>query len=919
MPIDQDRKSQIALGMRKSNQQFLMRPILLLVLLMAGLQSSPASPGGSFSRTVINPEGGPATDAKVIVIQGNIETSEPQIITTGKTNSKGVFSGNARIPEHWERVWVSTLVMGSGSKVAYECKYLQKDKTPEAHLNITLTGSTSLKTRILGMDGKPIPNVRMRITQIAGSAPGGRIPFSQSVPDLPEGIWSAVSDADGRCVIERVPVGLRFYLSHDDPSLSQPYGEMSIYGSWKTPVSDGDEYEIILAKPGSVSGRILLPDGTPASNVEFNITESDPYVTSYRSSAWTDNDGRFHLPSVPPSNYRPRITLLPPLEAEWISAELPPVKVGDESPTVLPDITLIKVAEVTAEIVDAITGKTLQEPLTVRLPPGSHEISYRYHRIPPEGYLEGKYTLPVNVKAGDRKRITFKLDPVTDDHLIIGKVIDGNGAPVPDVAVALFASGSWGMSDPVRTGANGSFRIAQNDDLKGGFAIATNGVDSVSERVLAKPGVEMTLVLEKSGFVKVKGTVHDEAGKPIRKAVVRLSHNTLSSGFRPERVFGTILQQPTQTDESGKFSFDAVWAGFQDYNMKASADGFGDAWAESLSFSAGTTGEVNLTLKSAGESLRGTVVDADGTPVSGAWVNCSGNGQPGGIRQVVTDDKGQFVLEPLSKGAIYLNAGKYDEKSSREVNARAQVPCEPVRLVLPVADGVVRGRVVDGDGTPVVGAKVSGNLKNRKTVSDKNGNFQITGLMSGWFEIEATFEYENQTRTVARERVRPGIEDIVLILKPEKPYSRPLPEKPRNLIGQPATDIDVETWFNSPPHPAKAGGKVRILDFWGLGCAPCIATMPKIAKFWDKAPQDKIEIIALIGYYHDDEVREFLAKHPEYKFSFAKIRADSTTYHDYDIRYNPAYVVIAKDGKIVSYGSDWEKASVSALAELKKE
>jgi thiol-disulfide isomerase/thioredoxin len=163
------------------------------------------------------------------------------------------------------------------------------------------------------------------------------------------------------------------------------------------------------------------------------------------------------------------------------------------------------------------------------------------------------------------------------------------------------------------------------------------------------------------------------------------------------------------------------------------------------------------------------------------------------------------------------------------------------------------------------------------------------------------------------------MENIVLHLKPERAESPPRPEKQRNLVGQAAPDIDVETWFNSPPHSAKAGGKVRILDFWGLECAPCIATMPKIAKFWDNSPQDKLEIIALTGYYHDLEIREFLAKHPAYKFSFAKSKADSTTHLDYDIRYNPTYVVISKDGKIVSYGSDWDKASAAAVTEIQKE
>ncbi len=895
--------------------------IAIVFLFLAGIPFLPASlEAGNFSRKVLNPDGSVATDAEVIVIHRNVERSGKEIITTGTTNPEGVFSGEIEVPEYWERVEVTTIVLGSESdKVAMESRYYRENEAPETHPDITMTDSTTLKTRIVGEDGKPIQGVRLRVTQVADSRANSRIPFSQPVPVLPGGLWSAVSDADGRCVIDRVPQGVRFYLTHDDPSLSQPYGEMYIHVSWTTPVSDGDEYEIILTKPGSVSGRILLPDGGPAGNVEFNLSESDPYVTSFRSSTWTDEKGRFHLLSVPPSKYRLRIDLIPPLETEWISPELEPVKVGDEAPTVLPDITLVEAAEVTADIVDASTGKKIEEPLVVRLSPGTHEIYYRSHRAPPKGYLDGTYTLPVEVEAGERKRITFKLNPVTDAELITGKVVDENGAPAPDVAVALFAPGSWGMSYPVRTDEDGSFSIAQESKLKRGTALATNGMDSVSDRVLAEPGVEMTLVLKKAGFAKIQGRVLDEAGKPIRKARVRLSHGTLSAGFRPEAMFGEIFQHPTLTDDDGKFSFDAVWAGFSDYYIHASAEGFGDGSAGKLSFPAGEIGKVDITLKSATESLEGIVVDADGVPVAGAWVNCSGDGQPRRISQVLTDDSGHFVMTPLAKGLIYLNAGKYDEESSREVSMKTHVPGDPVRMVLPVADGMVGGKVIGVDGNPAVGVEVDASMKNRKTVTDGNGNFRITGLMSGWFEIKAGIESPAQATTVASQRVRPGMEDIVLQLEPEKPAPEARPVEPLDLIGKQAPDIDVETWFNSPPHPAKAGGKVRILDFWGLQCAPCIATMPKIAKFWDSAPQDKLEIIALTGYYHDEEIRNFLKKHPEYKFSFAKRTKTSTSNRDYDIRGIPTYVVIDTNGKIVSYGHDWEKASATALAEIKKE
>jgi protocatechuate 3,4-dioxygenase beta subunit/thiol-disulfide isomerase/thioredoxin len=897
--------------------------VLLTVLLFslpAGLTFSSASPEiGNFDRKILNQDGSVATNTKVIVIHRNVERAEDEVITKGVTNEQGEFSGRVPIPEHWERFSVSTIVVGGGAQASFDCKYYHRDKTAEAYEDIILAESTTLKTRIIGADGKSIPGVRLKVEQIADSAPGGRIPFSQPVPALPEGLWSGVSDAEGRCAIDDVPKGLRFYLSHDDSSLAQPSGQMNIFVSKKTPMSDGDEYVILLTPPGSVSGRILLPDGSPARNAEFGISESDPYVTSYRTSTFTDDDGGFYIASVPPSKYKLRIGLVPPLETEWISAELAPVKIGGESPTVLPDFTLIKVAEVTANVVDADTRKVVDEPLVFRLPPGSHEVRYRSMRAPPKGYFDGEYEIKVEVVAGEKKQVTFELNPINASDMITGRVVDGDGKPAPDVSVALVGTGTWGISKPVKTDADGRFKIVQEYDLKRVSVVASNGIDSVSERIPAEPGDEVTLTLQKAGFAKIAGTVRDESGNAIRKADVRLFHKLLRSGWEADAIFGKLLVSPTQTDESGNFSFDAVWLGFQDYGIAASAEGFGSLSSEDLKSFDGTDGAVSLVLKSASESLTGTVVDAEGKPVAGAWVNCYGGGSSRGIQQIVTDSEGRFTIESLTPGRVSLEAGKYDAESSRKVSGRFQIPCDPVQLTLPVADGVVSGKVVDAEGNPAAGAEVSAYMMYRKSISDENGNFRITGLMAGWFEIKAAFEPEGQMKTVSEQRAKPGMENIILRLEPEKPEPKARPVEPLNLIGTPAPDIDVETWFNSEPHSAKAGGKVRILDFWGLRCAPCIATMPKIAKFWDAAPQDKLEIIALTSHYHDDEIREFLAKHSGYKFSFAKETEKSTSYTDYDIRGVPTYVVIAKNGMIVSYGHDWEKASATAMAEIKKE
>lgn len=895
--------------------------LLLILCCFVSIPTLSASPdSGTFHRHILNSDGSNANAIRIIVIHRNLETTEDPVISVGMTDSEGIFSRTFTIPDHWKRVQVSTIAIAEGDWVGFTGRYSERGEILEDTLEVTVSKSRTLKIRIHKADGTPISGIRMAVSKIAEPQKEGNYPFSQPIPKLPDGIWSGVSDADGLCEISDVPAGCRFYLTHEDASLSQALGQREIFISNKTPISDGDEYEITLLAPGSISGRVLLPTGEPARNAEFVFLEPSgiAMTTAYLSAVWTDDSGRFHAPSVPPSTYQPRIDLITPLNSEWIAEALPTVEVSDRTPTVMPDIILVKVAVVTAEIVDAETEEKIEEPIIFRLPPGRHELSYRSKSMTPDGYLDGNYIVPVTVEAGDRKQIVFKLNPVKKDQLISGTVYDADGKPAVDVSVVLTGSGTWGISKRVKTDLEGKFEIIQPYNLRRVSVLASNGINAVSEIIPAKPGDEVQLTLKPAGFGRIQGTVQDISGNPICKAEVRLFHPTLREGRDFYAVFGTILPERTLSDETGKYAFDTVWVGFQGYGLSASAEGYGSASSKLLNVSDGQSLEVGLVLESAAEKLSGIVVDAKGDPVARAWVSCSGDGQPGGFDQVVSDADGHFLIEPLKPGNVYLQAGKFDSESSREISARVTVPCDPVRLVLPAADGVVGGKVLDPEGNPVADVEVSASMRNRKTVTDKKGNFRITGLMSGWLDIKTSKGTKGQERMVAEQRAKPGMVDIVLRLEPEAPESEPLPQEPLNLIGQPAPDIHVETWFNSPPHPAKAGGKVRILDFWGLECAPCIATMPKIAKFWKNAPQESLEIIALTGHYHDEEIREFLETHPDYAFSFAKHSPQSTAYRDYDIRYNPTYVVISKMGIILSYGSDWGKAAAVALKALEE-
>jgi thiol-disulfide isomerase/thioredoxin len=54
------------------------------------------------------------------------------------------------------------------------------------------------------------------------------------------------------------------------------------------------------------------------------------------------------------------------------------------------------------------------------------------------------------------------------------------------------------------------------------------------------------------------------------------------------------------------------------------------------------------------------------------------------------------------------------------------------------------------------------------------------------------------------------------------------PARPLLLSGKAAPRFLIEQWFNAKAQPETAG-RIVLIDFWSVNCAPCVASMPKLA------------------------------------------------------------------------------------------
>ena len=69
--------------------------------------------------------------------------------------------------------------------------------------------------------------------------------------------------------------------------------------------------------------------------------------------------------------------------------------------------------------------------------------------------------------------------------------------------------------------------------------------------------------------------------------------------------------------------------------------------------------------------------------------------------------------------------------------------------------------------------------------------------------------------------------------------------QPDALVGKKAIDFSVKDLDGNDLSLEKYRGKVVLLDFWAVWCAPCIAEMPNVKQVYEKYKEDNFQIIGI--------------------------------------------------------------------------
>jgi len=265
-----------------------------------------------------------------------------------------------------------------------------------------------------------------------------------------------------------------------------------------------------------------------------------------------------------------------------------------------------------------------------------------------------------------------------------GVVVDAAGKPVAGATVLAYvfrlSSGGSVQGRVVGkqvTGKDGRFALKMPAIGLGEQAVVVARKQSPAIDWLNWRGKRDTTHTLRLGLAKsLAGTVVDEKGKPIAKAMIRLMMRLDGAC----RATVDAYKDRHATDAKGRYSIRALPRGYQ-YAVSAVAKGYGRASVK-VDLPKGAKAQVkagDLALLPANLSISGVVVGPKGKPVAGATVGAYGKNAPGSS-EPKTDKDGRFKIGGLCAGEASLRVRAKGWRFTGNADAEAGSKDVKIRL-----------------------------------------------------------------------------------------------------------------------------------------------------------------------------------------------------------------------------------------------
>lgn len=338
--------------------------------------------------------------------------------------------------------------------------------TPAAELTLTLTMTGAIAGTVVDAAGQPVGDAQLVAEPVWTGA------FGESDQWIARGVQAAIADSGGAFRFDGLPEGA-YQLRAAAPDAS----EAALWLGEATPAHTGDTaVRIVLAGDGVVTGKVVLPDGSPPAGFTIAIGAARPVPFS-------SDDGSFRVTS-PGGHHALEIA------GAVFQRKTMPVEVKADDTLDLGTITVTAGRSISGRVLDRngapVAGAKVAAGSLIAGGGTESELN-----IPDEGFdvhetttdddgrfsLDGMSPAPVAVVAGKdgvgrsasvavaRSPQSVTLELVLETLGGLDGVVTASGAPVPETAVIAAPIGAPRSNFFVVTGADGTFTF---DALTGG-------------------------------------------------------------------------------------------------------------------------------------------------------------------------------------------------------------------------------------------------------------------------------------------------------------------------------------------------------------------------------------------------------------------------------------------------------------------
>ena len=508
----------------------------------------------------------------------------------------------------------------------------------------------------------------------------------------------------------------------------------------------GHRFELYLTPESVLVGAVVRAgDGSPVAGAEVRSDGGGGGALTF-----TDAGGRFRIDGLQPGVYKPRA------EADdgvGVADEQVVLGLGETSTSIV--ITAHPATYVEGKIVIAGgescddgwlnlsdrgrgrsgSGQTEGDGLVRArgLLPGVYEVSVRCG-----GFVPAEQYASVTVEATPVSGLRWD---VTRGRSIRGVVVDASGQPVTHISVA-----ARPVADPAKPRGQTTSVNNISPDPQGRFALPgllpgryevfvynTSTPRAVPDQPLTvtlSEGQDLEgLRIELPASGELRGLVHDVKGRPVARALLHVV-----AGSR-------ALQVPVGDDGAFVFAHlpvgtHRVFATRNGSPLRAPGTGDDDLQGEMVELRAGAVATVKLVVEADAGQISGVVRDADGGPVSDAFIAASRESESaaaggdaairarfrgGGERPLLTDADGRFVVPNLRPGKYTLRA---ERRGGGEAVLEHVAPGSEAVLTIAVTGSLAGVVTRPGGGAP---EEFTATLRDRKTGYRRSDNFFRTG------------------------------------------------------------------------------------------------------------------------------------------------------------------------------------------------